>query len=192
MAVRKALSGCKAFGPLQISLMLAPYYDNQHKSSNALLKPQYLLSYSKSFDDSPFTGVSITFENMDENIYNDQIFTLSSYFMNNMLSVRPLSSQEKFEIMFINHASSQSFFTKIDKYLKIFSNKITKGVLKKKFRLDDDSSTATDKPYYANEILERQIIECLKGLCSKSNTFMQDYMRSQFKNSRTYNFVDIL
>ena len=131
-------------------------------------------------------------ENMDENIYNDQIFTLSSYFMNNMLSVRPLSSQEKFEIMFINHASSQSFFTKIDKYLKIFSNKITKGVLKKKFRLDDDSSTATDKPYYANEILERQIIECLKGLCSKNNNFMQDYMRSQFKNSRTYNFVDIL
>ena len=136
-----------------------------------------------------FTLIS---EDMEKNIYNDQIFTLSSYFMNNMLNVRPFSSQEKFKIMFMNHASSQSFFKKIDKYFSIFSNKITEGVLEKKFRLDDHSSTATDKPYYANEILERQIIECLKGLCSKSNTFMQDYMRSQFKNNRTYNFVDIL
>ena len=102
-----------------------------------------------------FTLIS---EDMEKNIYNDQIFTLSSYFMNNMLNVRPFSSQEKFKIMFMNHASSQSFFKKIDKYFSIFSNKITEGVLEKKFRLDDDSSTATDKPYYANEILERQII----------------------------------
>ena len=136
-----------------------------------------------------FTLIS---EDMDKNIYDDQIFTISSYFMNNMLYVRPFSCQEKFEIMFVNHASSQSFFKKIDKYFSIFSNKITKGVLEKQLKLDDDTSTAADKPYYANEILERQVIECIKGLCSKSNDFMQDYMRFQFKNNRTYNLVDIL
>ena len=130
-------------------------------------------------------------ENMDDNIYNDQIFTLSSYFMNNMLSVRSFTIQEKFKLMFSSHASSQSFFTKINKYFTIFSNKVAKGVLNEKLKLDDVNAVS-DKPYYANEILERQIIECIKGLCSKSNTFMQDYMRSQFKNSRTYNLVEIL
>lgn len=103
--------------------------------------------------------------------------------------MRPENTQDKFKIMFQNHSGSQSFFTKIEKYISIYSSKIVNGVLKEKYESTEYTDEASNRPYYIDKSLEKQMIILIQSLCSKGNTFMQNYMRDQEDNNRTYNLV---
>ena len=128
-------------------------------------------------------------ENMDGNIYSDQIFMIGCYYLNKLLYVRTATTQEKFEIMFKNHSGSQAFFTKVDKYINIYSSKIANGVLKESYENSVYTDEASNRPYYIDKSLEKQMVILLKSFCMQGNTFMQDYMRDQTENNRTYNLV---
>ena len=91
--------------------------------------------------------------------------------------------------MFKNHPSSEKFFSTIEKYLSIYRSKIENGVLKESYINTILIDEASNRPYYIDKSLEKQMVLLLKNLCSQGNHFMQDYVRDQTMNYKTFNLV---
>ena len=128
-------------------------------------------------------------ENKDENLFKDEIFMATWYFTNKLISIWPSSMQMKFEGLFTNHSGCQSFFKRIEQYLNTFSNKIKKNLIRRHLAKIKYTDELSDKVYYVDKNLEKQIIELFMNLCSNGNTFMQNYMKNQYNNSRSFNIV---
>ena len=97
--------------------------------------------------------------------------------------------QKKFQGLFINNTGCQSFFNKLDKYIKIYSDKISKGHLTSFFKDQKYTDELSPKSYYVDKNLEKQIVDFLRLLCKNDNTFMQNYIKKQHNNSRSSNLV---
>lgn len=128
-------------------------------------------------------------ESDDKNTFKDDIFMIVTYFVNKLITVRTSSMQLKFQGLFKNDSGCQSFFNKINQYLKTYSTKISKGTLKQFFAKQKYTDELSPKSYYVDKNLEKQIIDFCRLLCKNGNTFMQDYMKKQFNNSRSFNLV---
>ena len=73
--------------------------------------------------------------------------------------------------------------------MKVYSDKINKGILKQFFAKQKYTDELSPKSYYVDKNLEKQIIDFFRLLCKNGNPFMQNYMKKQSNNSRSYNIV---
>ena len=128
-------------------------------------------------------------EEDDSNKYKDEIFGMALYFLNKLMAVRTKSMQQKLEGIFKNNDGCQAFFKQINQYLKTFSSKINKNILRDFFSKQKYTDELSPKSYYIDKNLEKQIIDFMRFLSKNGNKFMQNYMKKQFNNTRSFNFV---
>jgi inositol 1,4,5-triphosphate receptor type 1/inositol 1,4,5-triphosphate receptor type 3 len=128
-------------------------------------------------------------EQEEGNPYRDEIFMIVTYFVNKLMMVRTSSVQEKFEGMFKNNSGCQNFFSKMNQYLRTQIQKTEKGTLMSflaRMRYTDELSA---KSYYVDKNLEKQIVTFMRLLCKNANGFMQNYLKKQNNNSRSFNMI---
>ena len=128
----------------------------------------------------------------DSNIFQDEVFMVTMYFLNKLLIVRTNSVQQKLEGIFKNHSGNQAFFNHINRYLRSYISKIRKNVLQPFFAKQKYTDELSEKSYYIDKNLEKQIIDFLRLTCKNGNRHMQNYMKKQSNNTRTFNMVYII
>ena len=131
-------------------------------------------------------------EEDDKNKFKDEIFMITIYFLNKLLTIRTKSMQQKLEGIFKNHSGSQIFFNNINQYLKTFTTKINKSVLRQFYSKQKYKDELSPKSYYTDKNLEKQIIDFLRLICKNGNTYMQNYMKRQKYNTRSFNLIYVI
>jgi hypothetical protein len=135
---------------------------------------------------------SVLSDDDDKNPFREELFMIITYFLNKLLTVRTTSVQLKFKGIFLNDSGCQNFFSKINQYLKILTQKVNNGTLMKFYARQNYTDELSPKSYYVDKNLEKQIIDFIKLLCKNGNTFFQNYMKKQINNSRTFNMIAIV
>jgi hypothetical protein len=71
-------------------------------------------------------------------------------------------------------------------------DKLSKGTLKPFYSRHKYTDELSDKCYLIDKNLEKQVVSMFKNFCSMDNTEMQDYIREQPNNNKSYNMVEIM
>mmetsp|Transcript_29160 Transcript_29160/g.33359 ORF Transcript_29160/g.33359 Transcript_29160/m.33359 type:complete len:192 (-) Transcript_29160:2189-2764(-) len=124
--------------------------------------------------------------------YSNEIFSITSYFCNKILMMRPDSVQEKFFGFFVNDSTSQNLFKQFNEYINMHIAKLSKGILMDFYSQQNYTDEMSKNCYIVDKNLEKQIVVLLKSLCSNDNTKMQNYMRFQYNNAKSYNMVNLM
>ena len=124
--------------------------------------------------------------------YMNEIFSITTYFICSLLSIRPESVQGKFLGFFKNDSIAQNFFKQCYEFIELHKNKLTSGVLKDYYSQIYQTDEISQTCYIIDKNLEKQIIKLLKLLCTHDNTDMQNYIRFQDKSIKSYNLVILL
>lgn len=114
------------------------------------------------------------------------------YFLNKTMILSTTSIQKKFNDFFMNDSSSENFFFQCHKFISIHLDKLEKGILNDQYSNRKHTDDLFNESYMFDKNLEKQIMQALSFLCLKANTQMQDYMRVQYLNSKSYNMVKIV
>ena len=126
------------------------------------------------------------------NEYSNEVFSITSYFTSNLLTVRPNSTQDKFLRFFQDDSISHNFFKQWYEYLKYHKDKLSSGVLKDFYMQKQFTDELSQNCYTIDINLEKQIVTLLKLFCLKDNTEMQNYLRYQNKSVKSYNLVALI
>ena len=131
-------------------------------------------------------------EEDDKNRFKDEVFMITLYFLNKLLTIRTKSMQQKLEGILKNHSGSQIFFNSINQYLKTFTTKINKSILRQFYSKQKYKDELSLKSYYTDKNLEKQIIDFLRLVCKNGNTYMQNYLKRQKYNTRSFNLIYVI
>jgi hypothetical protein len=135
---------------------------------------------------------SVLSDSNDNTSLRDEVFMIVLYYLNKLLAVRTASVQEKLAGLFRNNSGSQNLFFKMNQYLKTYQSKINKNILRPFFSKQKYTDELSPKSYYVDKNLEKQIIDFFRLLCKNGNTWMQNYMKKQHNNSRSFNMINIV
>jgi hypothetical protein len=135
---------------------------------------------------------SVLSDSNDNTSLRDEVFMIVLYYLNELLAVRTAGVQEKLVGLFRNNTGSQNLFFKMTQYLKIYKSKINKNILRQFFAKQKYTDELSPKSYYVDKNLEKQIVNFLRLLCKNGNTWMQNYMKKQHNNSKSFNCIDIV
>jgi len=122
----------------------------------------------------------------------DDVFMIVMYYLNKLLAVRTDSVQKKLTGLFKNNSGCQNLFSKFYQYLKNYQNKINKGMLRSFLSKQKYTDELSPKSFYVDKNLEKQIIEFFRLTCKNGNSFMQNYMKKQYNNSKSFNMVSLV
>lgn len=125
----------------------------------------------------------------DSFCYSNEIFSITAYFCNKLLQLRPASVQEKFLGFFKTDSTSQHFFMQCNEYLKVHMDKLNRNTLKAFYSRHNYTDELSETCYLIDKNLEKQVVTLLKNFCLQDNTEMQDYLREQTYNAKSYNMI---
>ena len=74
-------------------------------------------------------------------------------------------------------------------YLKLHMNKLNRNTLKDFYSRHEYTDDLSKTCYLIDKNLEKQVVTLLKNFCLQGNREMQDYLREQKYNSKSYNMV---
>ena len=131
-------------------------------------------------------------QGIKHSIYINEIFGIISYFIWELLDIRPQSVQEKFMWFFQNHSLSQNFLRQCYEYIEVHKDKLSSNVLHDFYRNKHFKDELSHKWYIIDKNLEKQVVSLLKSLWWEENKEMKDYMRIQENNIKSFNFVALL
>lgn len=130
--------------------------------------------------------------NENDHLYSTEVFSVTLYFMNKILLSTPETIQAKFLTFFENDTSSENFFSQCHNFISIHLDKLEKGILIEEYMGKKYTDEISSKSYFIDKNLEKQIVSMTSLLCCKTNYEMQEYMRNQSKNSKSYNMVKLM
>jgi hypothetical protein len=106
--------------------------------------------------------------------------------------MRPESVQKKFFGFFKTDSTSEHFFKQCHEYILVHMEKLKKGILKPFYSRHKYTDEMSEVCYFIDKNLEKQVVSLFKNFCSMDNTDMQNYIREQDTNSKSYNMVEII
>jgi hypothetical protein len=121
--------------------------------------------------------------------YSNEIFNITSYFCNKLLALRPASVQNKFLGFFKTDSTSEHFFKQCYEYIMVHIDKLSKGTLKHHYNRQKYTDELSDKCYMIDKNLEKQVVSLFMNFCLQGNFEMQEYIREQTNNTKSYNLV---
>jgi len=103
--------------------------------------------------------------------------------------MRPESVQNKFLGFFKTDATSEQFFKQCHEYINVHKDKLSKDTLIHFYAKHKYTDELSDTCYLVDKNLEKQVVSLFKNLCSMANSELQNFVRDQSTNSKSYNMV---
>lgn len=103
--------------------------------------------------------------------------------------MRPKSVQTKFLGFFKTDSTSQHFFKQCHEYIQVHIDKLTKGTLRHFYSRQKYTDELSQTCYLVDKNLEKQVVSLLKNFCLQDNREMQNYIREQTNNTKSFNMI---